>query len=1017
MITLKNRIVKLATSILVALLLLASQSCSFNAVRKVGAIAADWGNGNGSKTVYPFDPALANIDHYDIVFTGPENQVEELAGVKGTSAEMPRLPIGQWTIEVIAYNGSSQVLGRGIASAEVKPSSTTKVIIKVQPSGEGTLEFTVSWEGNAEVAETMTVAAAILPDGQTDYIPVALSKEGTKALYSAKLGAGTYNVLLKLIDDNSKVLWGKLETFQLYEDLATKANFNIVPSEMNGKPEKAPTLTSADRSYDKIRLAWDEGSSRAERYVLQRKTFETEWCDIATLQYMTLAYTDTERSSATKYSYRIRAENYYGESVWSPELEISTIPLEHVGSLLMKSAVWTNDRIYKVESNLKIPSGLTLKIMPGVKVIVDSGKFIQVEGELIAKGEVDAPIVIGYESSGWTYLGFVDKATDAEYVNGHYASGSVLQHVMIRGGGRIGVDKAYPYLDSLDIENASGNSVSLTLDGDMSKTLSLTNSSIRNAADSGVYINGNGVFKIESNYITSTNIGIRVEGGAHPGASISANRIIAGYQGIILNEVQENSNSIFLISHNFLAGISRGSDIGIRIQTGYPTSNIEFIDNTISSVDYGIYLWYCGSWLGVEFIDNNISDCRQGISIYDGGWGTNPIKFNGNTIRDCTNYGMQYDNPVPGKYLFSGNYFDNKNAAYEVLLGNQQKLNGALTLDLSNNYWNTNDPVAIKSRIFDAEKDFERGLVNVEPVAVLNGLIARPSSPANNAVLTSSATDLRWTMVGRASSTCLQIAKDNAFANILEDRLVNASSWTLGADGSKAWIKDAATYYWRIAGKAADGTVYSWSEPRSFRLSIPVPAPATPVNGETLYDDMSPLVSWVPSVGAEAYRLIVDNGPDLVNPIVDVRINSGSSYEFAQDLAPGTTYYWQVSAIDENGVESIPSAVQTFILPQPGILVRLSPDLPLPQEMKISGADTAVQNTAASFSCTSRDAMERYVWTLNGEQVAETYVPNVSVNIGARAAGFYTFGVTGWKSGYSYNDAKAFRIVKAVGAP
>lgn len=1007
----KSSIFAILCALLTALILLSA--CNFQVALKTGSIALQWGSLDGSKTVFPFDPALSAVHHYDIVFTGPEGQVETLEDVTGASAEKPYLPVGTWTIEVIAYNASDNVLGRGIASGEVKASSTTKITVKVMPSGEGTLEFTVTWKDNHLVKDTMKIEAALLPDGQSDYVPVTLQVEGQSALYSGKLGSGSYNVLVKLIDESSNVLWGKLETFHLYEDLSTKADFSILQSEMNSAPEKAPILTASDRSYDKIRLLWDEGSARSEKYVIERKTLDTNWEVLTSRQYKTLSYVDASLGVATKYFYRIRAENFFGTSSWSDTLEVSTLPLEKTGGLLAKNTVWTKDRIYKIETNLKIPTGLSLTIMPGTKIIVDSGKFIQVEGELVARGNADEQIVFGYESSGWSYIGFIDASVDAEFVNEQYQSGCILQNAIIMGGGRIGVEKSYPYIDSIVVSDTNQNNISISLNGEYEKKLRITNSTLINAMGWGITFTGHGTVIIDGNYI-SGNCGVFLSSGNKKGSSISKNDIQVQSRGIELSEnVTADYNNDIKIFQNRIYSLGGGvNDYGIRLG-GWELKNIKISENSITKKSIGIYIEGFYDWGVILLENNNIDNCMQGMNFsgnYFWDWNRPELKVVNNIIKDNSQYGILFDVNIMRPIQFIGNYIDNHESQYEIYIGGTLKKAGQVVLDLTDNYWSTNDIASIKARIWDSDKDFELGRVNIEPIAQLKAIIAKPTYPASGVALSNSAIDLGWSIVGRATTTKVQISTKSSFSPSVFEKDVTGSVLVLGEEPDISWLKDQTSFYWRIAAKNPDGTYSSWSEPQVFTISISVPSPVAPLDGETLYDDISPTISWVPSAAAKAYHLVVDDNIDFKTPYLDTKIVGSTTYEFSEDLAPGITYYWTISALDENDVESRASAVQTFVLPAAGIYVRLSPDLPGAQNLKISGPDKSALNMMVTFACNSQSAMDKYVWTLNGEKIVETYVPTVTFSTGAWPLGFYTIGVTGWKDMYSYSDSKAFQI-------
>ena len=80
-------------------------------------------------------------------------------------------------------------------------------------------------------------------------------------------------------------------------------------------------------------------------------------------------------------------------------------------------------------------SGVTLTIEPGVTVKFDSGKALQIRGELVAQGTSVSPITFISSASSpaagdWVHLSFLSSATSAS-LDGidNYVFGSILEHL------------------------------------------------------------------------------------------------------------------------------------------------------------------------------------------------------------------------------------------------------------------------------------------------------------------------------------------------------------------------------------------------------------------------------------------------------------------------------------------------------------------------------------------------------------------------------------------------------------
>jgi hypothetical protein len=93
---------------------------------------------------------------------------------------------------------------------------------------------------------------------------------------------------------------------------------------------------------------------------------------------------------------------------------------------------------------------------------------------------------------------------------------------------------------------------------------------------------------------------------------------------------------------------------------------------------------------------------------------------------------------------------------------------------------------------------------------------------------------------------------------------------------------------------------------RAFLLVSPVPGgfPAA----------IAPAFRWSASSYATAYALIVDDDPALSSPVIDETGLSGTRHEsIAAVLAPGSVYYWRVTATNANGATVASNADLSFV--------------------------------------------------------------------------------------------------------
>lgn len=101
-------------------------------------------------------------------------------------------------------------------------------------------------------------------------------------------------------------------------------------------------------------------------------------------------------------------------------------------TMYVEDTLWTSDKTYILNGTIIVGTGVSLTIQPGTLIKGNPGKFIRVDGTLIAQGTAEQPILFTTNSAdktAWAGIRFADSAVDATYDSGgHYQSGSVIQH-------------------------------------------------------------------------------------------------------------------------------------------------------------------------------------------------------------------------------------------------------------------------------------------------------------------------------------------------------------------------------------------------------------------------------------------------------------------------------------------------------------------------------------------------------------------------------------------------------------
>ena len=133
---------------------------------------------------------------------------------------------------------------------------------------------------------------------------------------------------------------------------------------------------------------------------------------------------------------------------------------QEIGGVISSDTTLTADKFYIVTSSLLVPSGVMLTIQPGTTLVFDKGKYLQIEGTLVARGTPSSQIVFtsnqlarnpgdwGGTSDNKTGIQFNDASTDAVFdAAGNYVSGSILQYGVIEYGYGVQLLAAAPFID------------------------------------------------------------------------------------------------------------------------------------------------------------------------------------------------------------------------------------------------------------------------------------------------------------------------------------------------------------------------------------------------------------------------------------------------------------------------------------------------------------------------------------------------------------------------------------------
>jgi hypothetical protein len=744
------------------------------------------------KTIIPQIP----ITSYVITFSnGPVTQ-----NPISTTHTVPiiELVIGAWNISVEGKDSEGITIAAGSAgdiNIEAGEINSSRITLDPLNTGQGDIDITIMWPAAVSID---TVNAAI--DG-TIIEPTSLILDANSVQYLDEVHAGYYRIVFDLKDGT--VLKTRIEeVVHVYGNLISTAVINLTESDFTAAPE-APTGLTVAESEDGIDLTWTDNSHVEISYIVERSEDGTNFTNlISSLPANTLSYSDTSVDTGVLYYYRIKANNFQGDSLKSNTESTLYHEKQFVSGLIDTNTTWTNNAVYNVTGNILVANGSTLTIESGTTVRFDGNFYIWIQGELIARGAENEKIVftsnmVSPMQGDWGYIKFFDEAIDAILdSNNDYVSGSILEHCVVEYGKEIQIEDSFVYISHLDLRNCNPTINEHVLWMSYSSVFTTEKQVIKDSIISdnnwdGIYyssIGGGGIVLIQNCTISNNaGSGIRVVSGE---SAISSNTIIdnsgngiyiSSSDSTITDNVVNNNNTGIRISSSSgkIAGntISKNSGDGINIETSTLTIRENHVTENSTENGAGLYIN-----AGVAEIHNN---------TFTDNIGSNAIFFENQ--QDTTFIANSLNNPV---------------CAYEI------SINIPNTFDASRNYWGTSDTTEISSRIYDYYDDFSLGRVVFEPILnqeVTQDTILIDLLSPDDGGLSIKPNLLKWQTWGDAVYYHL-VVTDYLNASVLDNSLLTDPFYSLSE------FDFGSDYKWKVSGISETGYENSFSEERSFDI-------------------------------------------------------------------------------------------------------------------------------------------------------------------------------------------------------
>lgn len=173
-------------------------------------------------------------------------------------------------------------------------------------------------------------------------------------------------------------------------------------------------------------------------------------------------------------------------------------------------------------------------------------------------------------------------------------------------------------------------------------------------------------------------------------------------------------------------------------------------------------------------------------------------------------------------------------------------------------------------------------------------------SPADNGTKIFLNTILKWTAVKGVLAYGYEIAKDQAFTEIVAGSEVDTNVVLA------SYLMFGEKYYWRVRGRHLTDTS-QWSDSRSFTTinTVDLKLPADLQQNVAL----KPILQWTKQTGIVNYELWLDSLSTFANPIVKYKPNASDiQYQVSKTLSPQKTYYWKMRAYSDGGLTADTSA-------------------------------------------------------------------------------------------------------------
>jgi hypothetical protein len=411
---------------------------------------------------------------------------------------------------------------------------------------------------------------------------------------------------------------------------------------------------------------------------------------------------------------------------------------------------------YLVTGNIVVEQGVTLTVEPGVTVLFEKDKALNISGTLHARGTVTQPITFTSalttpQPGDWVGLTFADGSSSAQFdPNGLFLDGNILQYVGVEYAGaaadRYAIDgpETAVYLDHSIIQQNQGG-VRVGGVGNYITDNTFVNNpgghkvgGLFNVGEAATIRNNQILVNTSASPLTAPAVGL-VSYGDH---SVIADNLIQGNARLNAEGVAGlySAGNYTQIYHNIVRDNGGGGILLSGVNGHAPFSDGTRVEDNIISYNRGFGLAIVSLRdlnLQPIIVQRNLILANQqgGIAVYASAKTLivgNLIEENDQTptsagiFWQASNEGEITQNKILSNSLgvvVEGSYppirFNDIVGNHVYNLRHDNPLT-AQRLDARDNWWGTTDLAAIGNTILDWADEAQRGMVTIEPILLMS---------------------------------------------------------------------------------------------------------------------------------------------------------------------------------------------------------------------------------------------------------------------------------------------------------